>query len=365
MIDANAPSIRASIRASVGPVVIAALDRLSDADRAEIKAYLNRVEGPALAHQPEWMEIFRHGLGHRPTYLLARREGALVGVLPLAQVSSWLFGRFLVSLPYVNQGGPLADDDVALSALIDAAVDLADRSDVKYLELRSRVQHAHPKLTKTRSDKVLMWLDLPRDAESLWKSFKPEVRNQIRKGEKSGLTVHWGHQNELDAFYDVFAVNMRDLGTPVFGRSLFQSMLDELKDNAELCIVRLEGLPIAGALLLHGGGHTEVPSASSLREHNKTCANMLMYHHLLLRAIERGQQVFDFGRSSEDSGTFKFKRQWGAKPTPSHWQYHLRRGEIGEVRPDHPKYQRKIETWKKLPLWVTRLLGPSIVRGIP
>jgi hypothetical protein len=110
---------------------------------------------------------------------------------------------------------------------------------------------------------------------------------------------------------------------------------------------------------------TEVPSASSLKEYNPTNVNMLMYWHLLQRAIERGQQVFDFGRSTIDGATFRFKKQWGADPHAATWQYHVLRGVVGEMRPDNPKYQRAIRIWQRLPLAVTRWLGPIVIRGIP
>lgn len=333
--------------------------------RARAKEFLGRRDGPDLAHDPAWMTIFRRGMGHQPIYLEARRGDQTAALLPLVFVRSLLFGKFLVSLPYLNQGGPLAEDDEAAARLIDEATAIAGEFDVRYLELRNLAETVHPRLTEKKTSKVLMWLDLPDDAEALWKGFKAEVRNQVRKAEKADLSVHWGTADLLDEFYAVFAQNMRDLGTPVFGRRFFAAILSELPGRAEICVVRLDSTPIAAALLLHGSGFTEVPSASSLRQHNKTCANMLLYHHLLLRALERGQRVFDFGRSSEDSGTYKFKKQWGARPHPSVWQYHVRSGSISDVRPDNPKYQRKIETWKRLPVWLTRLIGPSIVRGIP
>jgi lipid II:glycine glycyltransferase (peptidoglycan interpeptide bridge formation enzyme) len=129
--------------------------------------------------------------------------------------------------------------------------------------------------------------------------------------------------------------------------------------------VRAGATPVAGALLLHGWGVTEVPSASSLRSHNPTCANMLMYWHLLERAVGRGQDVFDFGRSTKDSGPYRFKKQWGATPAGAEWQYYLRSGELDAARADNPRYQRFIRIWQHLPVSLTRLIGPSIVRGIP
>jgi FemAB-related protein (PEP-CTERM system-associated) len=210
-----------------------------------------------------------------------------------------------------------------------------------------------------------MRLRLPTTSERLWKSFSPKVRNQIRKGEKPGFTIRWGGFDLLDGFHDVLSRNMRDLGTPVFGKSLFAEILAAFPKDAELCLVSDGWRPIAGAMLLHGRGSTEVPTASSLREYNPSCANMLMYWHLLQRAIDRRQRLFDFGRSTVDSSTHHFKKQWGAEPHPATWQYHVREGTVGDMRPDNPRYQLAIRAWRKLPLGVTRWLGPKIVRGIP
>jgi FemAB-related protein (PEP-CTERM system-associated) len=146
---------------------------------------------------------------------------------------------------------------------------------------------------------------------------------------------------------------------------LFSEILTTFPGDAELCVVSDKDRPVAAALLLHGRGVTEVPTASSLKEYNPASVNMLMYWHLLQRAVERGQRIFDFGRSTVDGNTYRFKKQWGATPDPAVWQYHVNRGEVGEMRPDNPRFQRAIKIWQRLPLTVTRLLGPRIVRGIP
>ena len=158
---------------------------------------------------------------------------------------------------------------------------------------------------------------------------------------------------------------MRDLGTPVYAPELFRVIVRQFLERAEFCVVRLGKKPLAAALLIHGWGTTEVPSASSLRKYNSTCVNMLMYWHLLGRAIERGQETFDFGRSSPDGPTYKFKSQWGAQPAPAEWQYYVRSGDVSAMRPDNPRYEMMIRVWKRLPVWLTRWLGPMIVRGIP
>lgn len=313
----------------------------------------------------EWLAILRDGLDHLPVLLEAKSGDETLGMLPLEFLQSRLFGKFLVGLPYLNVGGVLATDDEVAARLIAAAITLSDELDVKYLELRHEQRHQHPAFNHELTEKVHMRLALPTERDGLWQQIGPKVRNQVRKAEKAGLAVAWGRDDLLADFYTVYSHNMRDLGTPVFSRRLFASILQHLSESAEICVARHGRTTVAAAILVHGHGMTEVPSASSLRRWNYLNGNMLVYWHLLTRAIERGQQVFDFGRSSAGSNTYRFKAQWGATPHPAVWQYYVRRGSVGEMRPNHPKNQRRIAVWKRLPVWLTRLVGPSIVRGIP
>jgi FemAB-related protein (PEP-CTERM system-associated) len=327
--------------------------------------FLRRGPVMPLSRHPGWLRVLQTGLGHYPYCLEARENGYLVGVLPLALVESFLFGRFLVSLPYLNSAGVVAMDDGVARLLLDAATMLADDLEVDYLELRHEKAHEHPRFNGRMNNKIHLRLTLPKTIEQLWRNLHSKVRNQIRKAQGQNLTVAWGDIDQLSAFHDVFSRNMRDLGTPVYGRSFFLSILKEFPERAEICVVRGEGRPLAAALLLHGWGVTEVPSASSLRHFNHTNANMLLYWHLLQRAVERGQKVFDFGRSNRESNNYRFKKQWGALPEPAEWQYFRRTGSLDNARPDNPRYQRLIRLWQMLPLELTRLLGPLIVRGIP
>ncbi len=314
---------------------------------------------------PLWLQILREALGHESYLLEATVEGRCLGRLPLALVKSSLFGRYLVSLPYVNTAGVTTATSQAETLLIDQAVALADKLNVRYLELRQEREVSHEALSETRASKVIMRLALPDSPENLWNGFKSKLRSQIRSGEKHPFDVAWGGRELLADYYAVFSRNMRDLGTPVFPRQLFASILERFGDAAELCVLRLNQQPVAAALLIHGGGVTEVPSASSLRAFNSTNANMVMYWQLLQRAVERGQHTFDFGRSTTDSNTFKFKRQWGAEPSPSVWQYYVRQGTIGDMRPESAKFRLAIRIWQRLPLPIANWLGPLIVRGIP
>lgn len=364
------PAVAAAVQDSAitaCAVQIVVYSRIGLATRLPELTEFARASAPAVAlsRHPAWLGILQTAMGHEPYGIEATAAGRTIGFLPLAFLDTLLFGKFLVSLPYLNMGGALATSPEVQATLVDHAITLADEFNVRYLELRHEEPVIHPALTATLTTKVHMRLTVPRTTEQLWKGFDPKVRNQVRKGEKHDFTVAWGAADQLDAFYAVLSQNMRDLGSPVYGVELFRDILSTFPDRAEICVVRAGEEPVAAALLLHGWGVTEVPTASSLKEYNPTSVNMLMYWHLLRRTVERGQQIFDFGRSTIGGNTYRFKKQWGAVPSQAVWQYHVRCGEVGEMRPDSPRYERAIRIWKKLPLWVTRWLGPRIVRGIP
>ena len=312
-----------------------------------------------------WLEVLQQGLGHRPYCLAAEQNGEIRGLLPLVFVRSKLFGRFLVGLSFISSGGIRSADQTITDSLIDRAVDLADQLDVQYLELRHEQPIDHPALTHTQSNKVHCRLQLPDAPEGVLAGLKSKVRSQVRRGIEKDFTVDWGGAELLKDFYQVFSRNMRDLGTPVFGRKLFQSILERFGHSAELAVVRNEQQPIAAALLLHGPEVTEVPCASALQAFKKSNVNMFMYHRLLERSVERGSQVFDFGRSTVDSGPHRFKMQWGATASPAYWQYYVRKGELGGLRKENGRFQKAIETWQRLPVWLTNWLGPPIARRIP
>jgi len=352
------------------------IEHVRQPDEQQRAAIRELLHAPALLgracgeHDPAWLDILRQSLKHDTSVLLDWRGKQLAGALPLALTRSPLFGKHLVSLPYVNRAGLLTADAESAHALIEYAARLAEQQDVRYLEFRHHGSAFQSEIfTHNKTEKFRMVLDLPSDEDALWSSLKAKVRNQVRKGEQGGLSIQFGGEELVAGFYRVFATNMRDLGTPVYPRKLFRAMLHYLEQRCEIALVSLESIPVAGAILVHDrigeSAISQVPSASCLRQFNDLCANMWMYHKLLQRAISRGASAFDFGRSSEGSGTYRFKKQWGAHPHPTPWQVVLRKGSLDDARPDNPRNQKRIEQWQKLPVWVTKAVGPVIVRGIP
>jgi serine/alanine adding enzyme len=345
--------------ASTAPVVVR-----DDAPAAMADAYVTAHASSSAYQRPAWMQVVSTAFGHDTKYLVAESAGRAVGVLPLVFFRSRLFGRFAVSMPFFNYGGVLADTPAIERALLERAIDETRRAGGTHLELRHTRQHFGD-LTAKRH-KVAMELRLEGTVEGQWQALDKKVRNQVRKAEKSGLDVRVGGADLLPEFYDVFARNMRDLGTPVYGVRFFRAVLAAFPEEARIVVVSSHRRPIAASLVHWHGRQIEVPWASSLREFNPLCANVFLYWQMVRFAIERGFQTFDFGRSTPGEGTYQFKKQWGAEPRELVWEYWTRSGEeLADLSPKNPKFALAIRLWQRLPVQVATMLGPLVVRNIP
>jgi FemAB-related protein (PEP-CTERM system-associated) len=341
------------------------LKRHTSSDDAAWDAYVMGQPAANQYHLSAWRRVIESSFGHRTHYLTSANDsGQINGVLPLVRVQSRLFGDFLVSLPFVNYGGPCADSVEIERNLVRGAIELARQEGVRQLEIRT--EQATESELQVRSRKVSMRLPLPGSPDELWKALGSKLRNQIKRPERENVTIRIGRETELSAFYDVFALNMRDLGTPVYSKALFSSVLRQLPDSSWIVSAYVGETAVASGLLVGFRDMIEIPWASSLRSFNSIGTNVFLYWHLLKFSIERGYRTFDFGRSTPNSGPYRFKRQWGAQPVPLNWQYWVPEGAVlAEVNPDNPRFDLPKRIWQRLPVPLTRLIGPSIVRNIP
>lgn len=315
-------------------------------------------------HLWRWRHVFERAFNHWCEYLAARLDDRVAGVLPLVWVKSWIFGESLVSLPFLNYGGVVAETPAIARALLTEALTVLRVRSHAHLELRHRRQW-FPELQAKRH-KVAMLLALKGDVGEIWGGFDRKVRNQIRKAEKSRLEAVTGGTELLQAFYRVFSRNMRDLGTPVYSRSFFEQVFEQFPDRTRVVIVKRGSETAAGCITFQAGRTLEVPWASSSAAFRPLCPNHLLYWTVIRHAVANGVDTLDFGRSTPDEGTFQFKRQWGAVPSPLIWEYGLPDARsLPDLSPRNPKFDLAIRLWKKLPVSVTTLVGPSIVRGIP
>lgn len=316
-------------------------------------------------HLSGWRRVIEEAFGHPTCYLTVRGEnGALCGLVPLVFLASRGFGRFLVSLPFVNYGGMIADSAEGCRLLEAGAIEQAKVLDAQHIELRHEAPLATSWVSTER--KVSMRLPLPPSYEDLLKGFPSKLRSQVRRAQKEGMVARVGGVECLDEFYAVFSRCMRDLGTPVYAKRFFGKILEVFRKDAHICIVSHQDTPVAAGFLYGFRSSLEIPWAASDKRFNKLSPNMLLYGKVLEYACQQGFQVFDFGRSSPDSGTYKFKAQWGAQPHQLYWYYWMKDGrDVPQLNPQNPKYALAIRLWQTLPVPVANLLGPHIVKHLP
>jgi len=335
-------------------------------------AYVSTHRGGTCYHMNAWRKVLERAYEHpshyfivrSPTNGLAAREYIISGILPLFHLKNFLFGNQLVSLPFCDYGGILADNDRVAEALLQRAFELAGELENAVIELR-QVERVVSERLNTSSHKVQMVLEIDGDADKLWKGFDAKLRSQIRKPEKEGLTSKIGGLELLDDFYQVFSSNMRDLGSPVHPKKLPRYVLEEFGDSAKLQVVYKEKTPVGAGLVICFKDTVYIPWASTVRRFNRLSPNMMLYWNFLKFAADNGFRKFDFGRSALNEGTYKFKEQWGAKATPLYWQY----GAPNDSRPaddrlGKAKYGALVSVWKKLPLPVANFIGPHIRKHI-
>ena len=318
----------------------------------------------SIYHDSRWSQLIEKVFGHESHYLMAVENEKVVGILPLVQLKSLLFGNFMVSMPYFNYGGVAADSNEITGLLIKAAQEQRKQLGCSHIEFRFDKEQ-NIDLPK-RTDKVTMLLDLPDDPEILWQEIGSKRRAQVKRPIREGVEFLYGGEELLDDFYHVFSINMRDLGTPVYSKRFFAEILKTFKQETLIAVARLNGEPVGAGFLIGHNGKLEIPWASTLRKYNRLGINMFLYWNILKTAIEKNYQVFDFGRSSKDAGTLKFKKQWGGKPLQLNWYYDLEPScDIPVFNHKNVKYEAAVNIWKKLPLRFTRLLGPHIVKNLP
>jgi serine/alanine adding enzyme len=324
--------------------------------------FASRQPGYTHFHRLRWRALIAQVFGHECIYLAARDgEDRLIGVLPLVRVRSFVFGHYLVSMPFLNYGGPLGTD-AGVQALVDAAVTMAQREKVKLLELRCRI--ALPVSLNVSHRKITVLRDLPADAEDLFRQFDSKLRSQIRRPEKEGVTVHFG-ADQVVPFFKVFSQHMRDLGTPAQPLRFFREIARQFPDDCWFVCAYLGGKPVAGGCGFRFGDEFEMTWASSLRTYNREAPNMLVYWSCMERAIRDGARRFNFGRCTSGTGTHRFKMQWGGREEQLWWYNFAMSSDTTTPSPHDPAFRWGPRVWRRLPESIATTRGPSIVRYIP
>lgn len=367
-------------------LLISSKEKLEHNDCLEWDNFVRNYEFSDVYQLPVWNELIKKTYKHKSYYLIAKntnpiyfrnnKHNRLVGALSLVIINNFLVGNTLISMPYFDTGGIINKCEIVEKALLYKTIGLAEYLGSSSIELRQTYQLSSIKNQldldildgwnlSIIKNKVRMIFHIPENQEVLIKSFNSKLRNQIRKPIREGLTVKIGGAEFIDDFYNIFAENMRDLGSPVHSKKFIAEALNAFPNTANVFIVYGNKKPLAGSVTIGFKDTLSNPWASSLRRYSHLAPNMLLYWSMLEFACQQGYKRFDFGRSTLGEGTYKFKEQWGAKPEPLYW-YRLSKtnDQNWGGQPDKDKMSRAIEYWKKLPVPLTKIIGPKIRKYI-
>ncbi|HET8551476.1 MAG TPA: FemAB family XrtA/PEP-CTERM system-associated protein [Gammaproteobacteria bacterium] len=312
-------------------------------------------------HLSGWRHVIERAFGHASYYLYAEKDGVIGGVLPLFHVNSRLFSNALISTPFCSYGGVAARDDAAANVLVEAAGKLAKDLRVDYLEMRNLEADRQEWATKDLYATFRVPIDPDPDVN--FKAIPGKQRTKVRRGQRMGLETEF--DTTVDRHYDIYARMVRNLGTPVFSKRYFELLKEEFGRACEIMTITCDGRPVSSMmnfwfrdemLVYYGGGTDEARQLKS---------NYYLYWELMRHAAENGAALIDYGRSKRGSGAWDFKEHWGWQPTQLHYEYQLfNRATVPNVSPANPKYRPLINAWKRLPVPLTRLIGPMIARNL-
>lgn len=335
--------------------------QLADSEVGAWNQYVHKSVDATFFHLAEWRTIFQQVLGHRTYYLLAKSDNKVVGIFPLVHVKSRLFGSALISVPFSVYGGVLADNAQINSALIQHAIELGQELNVDYLEVREMQDTNLDWETKDLYVTFRKTL-FPTEGEN-FKAIPRKQRAMVRKAIEHGLTSTW--DSSVDRFYAMYSESVRNLGTPVLAKKYYQTLFDTFADKCSVLTILDGGRPVASVLNFYfkdqvlpfyGGGTADARACK---------ANDFMYWELMRLSVAQGIKIFDFGRSKNGAGSFRFKKHWGFEPEPLFYKFYLINAKrVPDLSPVNPKFQLAVKMWQKLPLPVSRTLGPIIARNL-
>lgn len=353
----------------------ARVSRLSAYPIEEYDAYVSRHPKATPYHSSGWLKAAERAYHHAGWLVTVHREGTLCGVLPLVEVKRPVGSKSLVSLPFCDLGGPLFDDADIRYLLLQEAKALAGTHKARLLEIREggeALEEGEAEPGNSGAGKVRMLCPLPENSDVLFKSYKPKLRSQIRKAEKNGLRSEIRTDLEaVDLFYQVFAWNMRRLGSPVHSKEWFRELKRAFGNKMLVGVVFLGDQPVGAGIVLVADNQACIPWASTLDHYNHLAPNMLLYWTLLSHVCDLGCPVFDFGRSTIGEGTYRFKKQWGARPYQLVWTDWIT--DDGSHQTENKTDQQTLisrirplveNIWRRLPLAVANWIGPKLRRYI-
>lgn len=335
--------------------------QLESVDEARWDEFVLTCPEATFFHRAGWKTVIERAMGHKTWFFYAEQDGKVCGVLPLAEIKSYLFGHSLSSLPFCVYGGIAANSGSARQALDQTAQNLASQLKVGHLEYRN-VKPTHPEWP-TKDLYVTFRKEMSQDEEENMKAIPRKQRAMVRKGIKAGLQSVV--DQDIERFFAAYSASVHRLGTPVFSKKYFALLKEVFADDCELMIVTHEGRTVSGVMSFYFRDEVLPYYGGGTHEAREVAGNDFMYWELMRRTSEKGCRIFDFGRSKRETGSFDFKKNWGFEPQPLYYEYQLHgAATVPDHNPLNPKYQFFIKTWQKLPLSFANFIGPHIVKNL-
>jgi hypothetical protein len=358
-----------------------------------------------------WTSIARSNYAFPVHRLETEQESGVNGILSLVEIKHPLLGHYLTTSPFGSYGGFAFSSPEARDALLARARQLGDDLGAEYVNVRfapplgaglptldaglpmlsaglPMLSAGLPMLSAglpTSADEppegwvqdpvyATYLMDLASDPESLMPNFSSDHRNHIRKSLKKGFAVKFGHldpstgsgQALLDDAYEGLARSMHELGSPYHSKAYLKSMAEALGEALEFVVLYGPKSKIAGAgvFIAHGNVVTNL-HANILRRYRSNYAGEFLYWKVIERYCQKGFQTFDIGRSLIGSGNETFKLKWKPRKQVLAYWYALKPGgELPHINQKSPRFRFAIATWKILPAFIVRPLGPFLIRGL-
>ncbi|NKB21353.1 MAG: FemAB family PEP-CTERM system-associated protein [Alphaproteobacteria bacterium] len=313
-------------------------------------------------HRAGWKSVIERAFGHNCYFFYAERGTEIVGLLPLVHVKSLLFGNSLISTGFTVGGGPITLDSGALAALEEELLPLAERLKVDHIEYRGG-NSQHPDWAQKTNLYANFVREIDVNSEKNMLAIPRKQRAMVRKGINAGLTSIV--DDHPDRLHHIYATSVRNLGTPVFSKKLFETLLEIFGSDVDIVTIENDGAAIASVMNFYFRNKVLPYYGGGTFDARPVAGNDFMYWEVMRRAGERGFTQFDFGRSKLGTGAFSFKKNWGFEPMPLTYEYMLRKSDnIPVINPTNPKYRLFIEAWKRLPLPIAKFVGPMISRNL-
>ena len=346
---------------------LAHIDRDGPNEAARLDGFVTRHGDGTPFHRPAWLKAVARGTNNKALALLLEDGPELIGYLPLSEIHSPIFGRLLASSGFAVGGGVLLAPGADPAPLFAAVEELAARRSCPSVELRGGALPVSRGGWAIKQDSHCGFVrPLATDDEAELLAIPRKQRAEVRRSLTFDLAVTVGTaKRDRDAHYAVYSESVRNLGTPVFPRGLFEAVLDGFGDDADILTVWDGGKPVSSVLSLYHDGAVMPYWGGGTWDARRLRANDRMYYELMLHARRKGCAAFDFGRSKTHSGAYDFKRNWGFEPVPlSYGVWTAPGAEKRDADPNSAAHARQIAIWRKLPLAVANLVGPFIARGL-